>query len=65
MDKAKAERHARGSEKSTHTFSEDAAMSPSAWSVINREDVPDPAELLKHPTSVTHLSFREYLILWS
>lgn len=60
MYKAKAERHAQTPERSS-SISEDAGMSPSAWSVINKEDIPAPAELLKHPGSVTHLSFREYV----
>lgn len=62
MYKAKTERHTQTPERSP-SMPDDTGISPSAWSVINKEDVPDPAELLKHPGTVTHLSFREYLSL--
>ena len=59
MSKAKAERNGKGAEKQEFFMPDDSSDSRSAWGLINADDAPDPVDLLKHPLSVTHLSFRE------
>jgi hypothetical protein len=59
IGKAKAERNGKGVEKQEFFMPDDSSDSRSTWGVINVDEAPDPAELLKHPSSVTHLSFRE------
>lgn len=58
MSKAKAERKSKNSENSEYFMPDDSSDSRSTWGVINMEDAPDPADLLKHPQNVTHLSLR-------
>ena len=60
MNKAKAERGARGSDKPEAFMPDDSSDGRSTWGLISMEDAPDPVDLLKHPMNVTHLSFRKY-----
>ncbi|KAF8320522.1 uncharacterized protein EI90DRAFT_3080477 [Cantharellus anzutake] len=58
ISKAQAERKAKTAEHSETFMPDDSSDSRSTWGLINSEDAPDPSELMKHPTSVTHLSFQ-------
>lgn len=59
MNRAKSDRMTNSSDNSEILMPDDSSDSRSTWGLINLDDAPDPADLLKHTShNVTHLSFR-------
>lgn len=38
--------------------------SPSTWGIINYEDLPDPADVLKHPQTVSHQTYSKAYFIY-
>jgi hypothetical protein len=65
MEKSKASRQVKVSEKPEKFMPDDASVGEtlSTWGVISVDEAQDPADLMKHPPSVTHQSFRKLSLM--
>ncbi|SRR5258707_11264165 len=63
ISKSQAERRTKSIEHSETFMPDDSSDGRSTWGLINSEDAPDPSELMKQPTNVTHLSFRRAILI--
>lgn len=58
MAKALSLKQSKPSEKPEAFMPDDLSVdTPSTWGIISHDDLPDPADVLKHPQTVSHQTY--------
>lgn len=64
MAKALSSKQNKSSEKPEAFMPDDISVgdAPSTWGIISHDDLPDPADVLKHPQTVSHQTYSKLRI---
>jgi hypothetical protein len=63
MAKALSLKQSKSSEKPEAFMPDNLSIgdAPSTWGIISHDDLPDPADVLKHPQTVSHQTYSKLL----